>query len=230
MDKLLTRFAVSSVLLTAVSLSYAQDVNDAGYYISAKVAAAKLQADNMETSLRPGIGQFIAGKDKKDLTNTSLGFGYDFGNGWRTEGEYTFKNNAEFTSGSSNFPTSLNHHKVDTQRLMLNAYRDFEVMQNVAVYGNLGLGVARTESSGWQVNASRQYLANTETQLVYSIGAGASYKAIDNLKLDLGYRYVDLGKADSGLNNFANARSLQDEQMKAHLYSSEFYLGARYSF
>ncbi|MCH7395188.1 outer membrane beta-barrel protein [Acinetobacter dispersus] len=230
MDKLLTRFAVSSVLLTAVSLSYAQDVNDAGYYISAKVAAAKLKADNMETSLRPGIGQFIVGKDKKDLTNTSFGFGYDFGNGWRTEGEYTFKNNAEFTSGSSNFPTSLNHHKVDTQRLMLNAYRDFEVMQNVAVYGNLGLGVARTESSGWQGNTSRQYLSNTETQLVYSIGAGASYKAIDNLNLDLGYRYVDLGKADSGLNNFANARSLQDEQMKAHLYSSEFYLGARYSF
>lgn len=113
---------------------------------------------------------------------------------------------------------------------MLNAYRDFEVIQNVAVYGNLGLGVARTESSGWQGNSSRQYLANTETQLVYSIGAGASYKAIDNLNLDLGYRYVDLGKADSGLNNFTNARNLQDEQMKAHLYSSEFYLGARYSF
>ncbi|ENW78724.1 hypothetical protein F909_03686 [Acinetobacter sp. ANC 3929] len=230
MDKLLSRFAVSSVLLTAVSLSYAQDTNNAGYYLSAKVAAAQLKADNMETSLRPGIGQFVTGQDKKDQTNASLGFGYDFGNGWRTEGEYTFKNNAEFTSGSTNFPTSLNHHKVDTQRLMLNAYRDFEVINNVAVYGNVGLGIARTKSSGWQGNASRQYLSNTETQLVYSLGAGATYKAIKNLNLDMGYRYVDLGKADSGLNNFANARGLQDEQMKAHLYSSEFYLGARYSF
>lgn len=230
MDKGFTRFAIGSVLLVTGSLSYAQDAALSDYYLSAKVAAVQLKADNMETSLRPGIGKFISGDDQKDLTNVSLGFGYDFGNGWRTEGEYTFKNDAEFTSGSTNFPTSLNHHKVETQRLMLNAYRDFEIMQNVAVYGNLGLGVARTESSGWQGNASRQYLSNTETQLVYSVGAGASYKAIDNLNLDLGYRYVDLGKADSGLNNFTNARNLQDEQMKVHLYSSEFYLGARYSF
>ncbi|MEG0171556.1 MAG: outer membrane beta-barrel protein [Acinetobacter sp.] len=230
MDKVFTRFAFSSFLLATVSVSYAQETNHTGYYVSAKVAAAKLKADNMETSLRPGIGQFVAGDEKKNLTNASLGFGYDFGNGWRTEGEYTFKNDAEFTSGSSNFPTSFNHHKVDTQRLMLNAYRDFEVLNNVAIYGNLGLGVAHIESSGWQGNISRQYLANTDTQLVYSVGAGASYKAIPNLNLDLGYRYVDLGKAESGLNNFANARGLQDEQMKAHLYSSEFYLGARYSF
>jgi opacity protein-like surface antigen len=230
MDKLLTRLTIASVLAATASLSYAQDVTFSGYYISAKVAAAQLKADNMETSLRPGIGQFVAGDDQKDLTNASLGLGYDFGNGWRTEGEYTFKNDAEFTSGSSNFPTSFNHHKIETQRLMLNAYRDFEIMQNIAVYGNIGLGVARTEASGWQGNRTRQYLSNTDTQLVYSLGAGATYQAIKNLNLDLGYRYVDLGKADSGLNHFANARSLQDEQMKAHLYSSEFYLGARYSF
>lgn len=92
---------------------------------------------------------------------------------------------------------------------MLIAYGDFEVMQNVAVYGTLGFGVARTESSGWQGNASRQYLSNTETQLVD--GVGASYKVIENLNLDLGYRYVDLSKADSGLNNVTNAHNLQDE-------------------
>lgn len=230
MDKLFNRVTFASILLATASVSYAKEANDTNYYISAKVVAAEFKADNMETSLRPGIGQFVAGDDQKDLTSVSLGLGYDFGNGWRTEGEYTFKNDAEFTSGSTSFPTSLNHHKVHSQRLMLNAYRDFEVMQNVAVYGNIALGIARTESSGWQGNESRQYLSNTETQLVYSLGAGATYKAIKNLNLDLGYRYIDLGKADSGLNNFANARSLQDEQMKAHLYSSEFYLGARYSF
>ncbi|ENX12257.1 hypothetical protein F895_03184 [Acinetobacter sp. CIP 64.2] len=230
MDNLITRLTFSSILLTSVSLSSAQDTNLTGYFVSAKVTAAELKAKNMQTSLRPGIGQFVTGNDQDDLINTSLGFGYDFGNGWRTEAEYTFKNDAEFTSGSTNFPTSFNHHKVETQRLMLNAYRDFEVIRNVAIYGNLGLGIARTQSSGWQGNISRQYLANTETQLVYSLGAGTTYTAIKNLNLDLGYRYVDLGKAESGLNNFTNARTLQDEQMKAHLYSSDFYLGARYSF
>ena len=230
MNNVLTRFTFSTLLLSAVSVSYAQDVNQTGYFVSAKVVAANLKADNMETSLRPGIGQFVSGKDDEDLTNFSLGLGYDFGNGWRTEAEYTIKNDAEFTSGSTNFPTSLNHHKVDTQRIMFNAYRDFEIVENFAVYGNLGLGVAQNESSGWQGNTSRQYLSNKETQLVYSIGAGATYQAIPHLNVDLGYRYVDLGKADSGLNNFTNARNVQDEQMKAHLYSSEFYLGLRYLF
>ena len=230
MNNAISRFTFSALLLSAVSASYAQDVNNQGYYVSAKVATANLKADNMETSLRPGIGQFVAGQDDEDVTNFSLGLGYDFGNGWRTEAEYTIKNDAEFTSGSTNFATSFNHHKVDTQRLMFNAYRDFEIVQNVSVYGNVGLGIAQNESSGWQGNVSRQYHSNKETQLVYSLGAGATYQAIKNLNLDLGYRYVDLGKADSGLNNFTNARNLQDEQMKSHLYSSEFYLGARYKF
>jgi len=230
MNNTFTLFTFSALLLGAVSPSYAQDIKNEGYYASAKLATANLKADNMETSLRPGIGQFVSGKDDEDVTNVSLSFGFDFGNGWRTEAEYTIKNDAEFTSGSTNFPTSLNHHKVDTQRLMFNAYRDFEIIPNVAVYGNLGLGVAQNESSGWQGNTSRQYLSNKETQLTYSLGAGATYQAIQNLNLDLGYRYVDLGKVDSGLNNFTNARNLQDEQMKSHLYSSEFYLGVRYKF
>ena len=63
MDKVFTRFAFSSFLLATVSVSYAQETNHAGYYVSAKVATAKLKADNMETSLRPGIGQFVAGDE-----------------------------------------------------------------------------------------------------------------------------------------------------------------------
>lgn len=230
MNKIFSLFAFSSILLMVAPTSYAQDKNDSGYYISTKIAGSKLKAENMETSLRPGIGQFIAGKNDDNLTSISTGLGYSFGNGWRTEAEYTFKKDAEFTSGSTNFVNSFNHHIIETQRLMFNAYRDFQVLNNIAIYGNIGLGVARNESSGWQGNVSRQYLSNSENQLIYSLGTGASYKPIKNLNIDLGYRYVDLGRTDSGLNNFRNVRNLQDEQMRANLYSSEFYLGARYAF
>lgn len=230
MNSFIKKMTYSSILMMTISNVYAQSTNESGYYASVKVATAEQKADNMETSLRPGLGRFIADDDKETLTYVSLAWGYDFGNGWRTEGEYTIKNDAEYTSGSTNFPNSLNHHKIESQRLMLNAYRDFEIVKNLAIYGNIGLGVARVESSGWQGNKTRQYLSNTDNQLVYSLGAGATYKAIDHLNVDLGYRYVDLGKADSGLNSFGNARSLQDEQMKAHVYSSEFYLGLRYLF
>eukprot|EP00866_Antonospora_locustae_P000896 jgi/Antlo1/896/74 len=39
-----------------------------------------------------------------------------------------------------------------------------------------------------------------------------------------------MGDTESGWNNFANARGLQDEKMKANLISSEFSLGMRWAF
>ena len=57
-----------------------------------------------------------------------------------------------------------------------------------------------------------------------------AYSPIDKLTLDLGYRYVDMGRTESGWNAFPNARSLQDEKMSANLVSSEIYLGGRYAF
>lgn len=184
----------------------------------------------MDISLRPGIGQFVPGDDKENKITPVIAVGYDFKNSWRTELEYSFTQNYEYTSGSTNFITSLNHHKVETQSAFLNAYRDFEVYQNVFVHGSIGLGVAKVESNGWQGNVSRQYGSNSETNLVYSLGTGVSYKSTKKANFDLGYRYVDLGETESGLNNFVNARGLQDEQMRAHLYKNELYLSLRYNF
>ncbi|MGV8577488.1 porin family protein, partial [Pseudomonas aeruginosa] len=79
----------------------------------------------MDLSERPGIGSFVAGNEKQNFLNGSLAAGYQYGNGWRTEGEYVFKKSNEYTSGSSTFATSFNHMTTDSQRLMLNVYRDF---------------------------------------------------------------------------------------------------------
>lgn len=213
--------------INSVSLA---STSDEGYYGAARIMKVWQKADSMDTSSRPGIGQFVSGNDKENFYNGAIAAGYQYGNGWRTEAEYTFKKKAEYTSGSSMFPTSLNHHKTDTQRLMLNAYRDYEVYQGVSLYGTVGLGIAKVKSSGWQGNASRQYGSNTDTNLAYSVGAGISYEPIDKLNFDLGYRYIDLGKIESGMNNFGNVRGLQDEQMKAHLKSQEVMFGVRYLF
>ncbi|OWF80301.1 porin [Yersinia rohdei] len=216
--------------LAAISANAFADNTLSGYYGSLKLLHARQSAENMNTSSRPGVGEFVSGEEKHNFYNGSLAAGYQFGNGWRTEGEYVFKKKSEYTSGSSIFATSYNHHKVDVQRLMLNVYRDYALGYDISIYGTLGLGLAKVESSGWQGNTSRQYTENTQTNLAYSVGAGVSYAVMNNLSIDLGYRYVDMGNVESGYNNFTNARRLQDEQMKAHLISSEFTLGARYLF
>ncbi|WP_449720048.1 outer membrane protein [Actinomadura verrucosospora] len=220
-----TALFLSGIFNTALAA-----INDEGYYATARIAKVWQKAHNMDTTSRPGVGQFVSGDEKDDFYNGSIAAGYQYGNGWRTEVEYTFKNKSEYTSGSSRFTTSLNHHKVNTQRVMLNAYRDYNVYENIFVYGTAGLGIAKNESSGWQNRPGNTFDSNTDTNLVYSLGAGISYEPINKLNLDLGYRYVDLGKIESGYNNFTNVRGLKDEQMKAHLKSHEINLGIRYTF
>lgn len=202
----------------------------AGYYGAVKLLHARQSAENMDTSSRPGVGDFVSGDEKHNFFNGAIAAGYQFGNGWRSEGEYVFRKKSEYTSGSTTFASSYNHHKVDAERLMLNVYRDYALGYDFSLYGTLGLGIAKVKSEGWQGNTSRQYAASTQNNLAYALGAGIGYAAMERLSFDLGYRYVDMGKIESGYNNFTNARGLKDEQMKARLVSSEFTLGARYLF
>ncbi|EHP9584444.1 porin family protein [Salmonella enterica subsp. houtenae serovar 50:g,z51:-] len=204
--------------------------SDEGYYVSAKYLYSEQHASDQNTSSRPGVGQFIDGKDKDRPGGASLAAGYQYGNGWRTEGEYTFRQNTEFTSGSTAFPTSYNHLQLKSERLILNVYRDFDLGYNLSLYGTGGLGIAKVKAGGWQGNTSREYATSTQNNLAWSLGAGVTYSPIERLSIDIGYRYVDMGKVESGYNDFSNARGLKDEQMKARLSSNEFTLGTRYLF
>lgn len=219
----------SSAMLFSTSLFSYQD-KKTGYYLSGKLLSSELSLENMGTSLRPGIGSFIEGEDTDNFISGSFALGYQFKNSWRAEVEYTLKNESTFTSGSSAFPTSFNNHIVESQRVMVNLYKDLNISKEFSLFGTVGLGITNVNSSGWQGNPSRQYDSNEQNNLTYSLGAGISYTPIDSFSLDLGYRYIDMGKIESGFNNFANVRNSQDEQMRGDLISSEVFLGARIKF
>ncbi|WP_426400668.1 outer membrane protein [Ralstonia sp. R-29] len=230
-------FALPGALALLFSnAAFAQTAADAtkeeGYYGAARIVGAKHKASNMDQSARPGISQFVSIDDSSNHVTGSLALGYDYGNGWRVEGEYTLPSHDEFTNGTPTgpFAASLNHHKIRSQRLMANVYRDFAVAKNVSVYAMGGLGLAMLKSEGWQGNVGRQYESASQTNLAWSLGAGVTYSPMKKLALDLGYRYVDMGKAESGWNAFPNARGLRDEKMSANVASHEIYLGARYKF
>lgn len=228
-----TRFLTISLLTLAAAYTTgasAASADEAGYYGAARVVFAEHKAHNMASSARPGIGGFVPGQQTDKFTTGAFALGYEFGNGWRAEGEYTLPKEDTFTSGSTAFPTSFNTNYIKSQRLMANVYRDFPIIDRVSVYGMAGLGISHVRSSGWQGNASRQYVAAIQNNLTWSLGAGVTYAPIERLTLDLGYRYVDSGKSQSGWNAFGNARGLQDEMMRADVTSSEVYLGARYRF
>lgn len=204
--------------------------DDTHYYGSIRAIDAHHQARNMDAAARPGIGRFVAGDQKQHFVTGSVALGRAYGNGWRSEGEYVVRRTDTYTSGSSAFATSRNHHDVRSQRLMLNVYRDLAINDAWSVYATAGAGVSHIQSGGWQGTSNRQYGKTTRTGLAWSMGAGVSIAAGANMTVDLGYRYADLGRTESGWNTFANARGLQDEKLQLDLVSREATLGLRYAF
>lgn len=227
----LGRVVLLALGLSAGFAAQAQQTDQpSGYYLGARLVNTDLQLNNMDLSARPSIGRFVPGRQANRFTTASLAAGYQFGNGWRAELEYTPGKRQTFTSGSSAFPTSLNNHEVKAQRLMLNGYFDFPFNAQMALYATAGVGIAKVESSGWQGNRSRTYRKSSQNNLAYAFGAGVSYRPTVSLTLDLGWRAVNMGDAVSGYNAFRNVRGLQDEQMRGRAMSREWILGVRYGF
>ncbi|BEL76215.1 MULTISPECIES: outer membrane protein [Serratia] len=224
-----SRLLLLPLISLGVSAAMAAEDPKSGYYGAINAIETRQQAHNMDLSERPGIGSFVAGNEKQNFLNGSLAAGYQYGNGWRTEGEYVFKKSNEYTSGSSTFATSFNHMTTDSQRLMLNVYRDFMLTDKFAVYATAGVGIAKIDVGGWQGNDTRHFADSTQTNFTYSLGAGVSYEVLENLTAYAGYRYVDMGNVESGRNTFVNARGLQDENLRARLTNNEYLIGIRYT-
>lgn len=221
---------ISNAIIIFSAPAMAQTVYNNDYYFSARLLYTQQKATEMDLSHRPSIGSFFSVDNKENFFNGSIVAGYRFNNYWRAEGEFVFPHDLTYRSGSSNFPTSFNVYQVKTERYMVNLYRDFYLTNALSVNANLGVGVSRVKTGGFQGNEARVFSQNTDTNITYSIGAGASYDLTQNWSLDLGYRFVDSGKIESGFNLFSNVRGLQDEQLKARLTANEFFVGARYNF
>jgi opacity protein-like surface antigen len=200
--------------------------SDAGYYATARVVGAFDNAVNMELT-SPRVTNRVGGPDMQSRATGAVALGYQFGNGWRAEGEYTFKRSGNFVSYWAPFDANANEFHVSSQRLMLNGYRDFDLGHGFSVFGSLGLGVAIVSADGWQTNPGRQFASRTQTNLAWAGGAGVSYAINKRFAVDLGYRYVDMGNVESGYNTFANRVLARDEQLKAKLTSSEVFIGLR---
>ena len=148
----------------------------------------------------------------------SAGLGYDFGNGWRLEGDYANLFNDFGTVGG----TTASSAKLRAETYMLNVLYDFEDFGRFAPYIGGGLGMANGE-----VSASVHDFANPnatatamqaivrnpacvtglvdfdqarscdirddDTNFAWQLMAGLGFDVTDNLTWDTSYRYVDMG-------------------------------------
>jgi opacity protein-like surface antigen len=123
---------------------------------------------------------------------------------------------------------------------LANGYWDFAPIHGVTPYVGAGLGMSYNTISDFRdINTPNSTSAFAPSASVWSLAwalhAGVAIKASQNLTIDLGYSYVDLGNAQTGglQASIGSACALAGTCSPVtfqHLYSHDFKVGVRYAF
>ena len=228
------------------------------FYLRGDVGAGALQLRNGSSSFNPDIpygtangaprGFAIQGASASEQVIVDGGVGYQFNRYFRADvtGEYRFGaayRSVETYAGGVNFNPGSDGYKgnISSGVILLNGYVDLGTWYCITPYVGVGVGTAFNTFSGvTDYNLSNNGVAsgssssNTHTSLAYAFMAGFTYNLTQNLKLDLGYRYLDLGRATSGaINCYGGTAVCGDnsrERQSYHLASHDIRLGMRYMF
>jgi opacity protein-like surface antigen len=88
---------------------------------------------------------------------------------------------------------------IQSPTIMFNAYYDFAHWGSFVPYVGAGVGVARNEMDGVTFSTSpNTQSGDTNWSLAWSVMAGAGFQLSERVILDLGYRFIDMGKTQSG--------------------------------
>jgi opacity protein-like surface antigen len=148
--------------------------------------------------------------------------------------------------GQNQYPGTL-----QSSLFLANGYADLGTWYGLTPYIGAGVGVVRHQMSGftdsgfaWVGNALNANgfpngplspvvnspIANTtKTNFAWALMAGLSYSVTPNLKLDIGYRYMNLGNVTSGVINCLCNQVFAGFKVK-ELTSNEFRIGMRWMF
>jgi opacity protein-like surface antigen len=124
------------------------------------------------------------------------------------------------------------HTSVTTTTLMFNGYYDIARFDRITPYVGAGVGLAYNKTGGVSFTGNPALTnvieGDNRWSLAWSLMAGVGIQLTERTTLDIGYRYLDMGKAESGtLDNlgFQNPKVRIDD-LAAH----EFKVGLRFAF
>ena len=187
-----------------------------------------------ESSKDVGVvgGKWAVGVSANVLEKAALRAELEYGD---TSASYT-----EFSGRDNGDPHSNEDRagQIDSKTLFLNFYFDIDTGTIFTPYIGAGLGV-HNAALDYNFKSGRYSIPETRTsdwKFAWNVGAGVGVRVTQNLTLDLGYRYSDLGSfgMTAGLykddyNNSSTWREKEehfDYDLKAH----EVLLGLRYTF
>lgn len=180
----------------------------------------------------------------KDLSNTDaggsailgVGVGYQINDYLRTDvtlgyrGWYNASGDVAFNGSNIGLGADI-----DSTVGLVNAYYDVGHFGRFTPYigGGLGFSSNHVDQTNINVNGvnAAQVSGNTNTAFAWQAGVGTSIDIMPHLAFDIGYRYVDMGTAETGTTEtLANGTSVTVSAIKGGLYANEVQAGLRYTF
>ena len=165
--------------------------------LSTIATAAKAQdpcGDRPYIAIRSGLSMLKNHIDK-NAWEGGLAAGMQL-NQFRAEFEYTYRDKIKGNAMGGD-------HKLETMSMLVNGYYDMKMGSSLYPFINLGIGASRLRQKDIGV------ANHTDYKFSWGGGVGMGYDITQSMTVDLGYRFLDLGK-----------------QVK----SNEFYAGLRFSF
>lgn len=216
MNKMLLLAGATAVLVA--SNANAVELNP---YVSAKLTYSDMTYD-MTDSWTHGKnpGSHTENLDDK-VWGTSVAAGISTnvaGGAVRAELEYNWNDTASKTIYVKDVKASADA-ELESQSIFLNAYYDIDTGTKFTPYIGGGIGYAKVEG---KMSVPGLSVSEEDTNFAWQLGAGVAYAVNDNISVDFGYRYTDMGDLETNI--------YPTESVKIDVDSHEFLLGARYTF
>lgn len=171
----------------------------------------------------------------------SIGCGSGTGSGFRGEIAYGYRGKKKFYSDITAVPPAVvpalppgdpAHTTIQTHSLMFNAYYDLGNYRGFVPYVGAGIGFAENKMSKVYFTGPTPFFnkvyGRDELSFAWALMAGVEYQFTDRWSMDVGYRYIDHGKAVSDHGDTAGFFNphFKIDDLAAH----ELTVGVRYKF
>lgn len=229
-----------------------------GWYLRGDVGVGINSIRSATSEFLPGKTPNAFGYDSKNLGSSSIfgiGFGYQFNNWFRADLTGEYRGGANYNAVASYFSPivapavandcsspvagrcpDLYNGQVSSTVLMANGYFDLGTWANITPFVGAGVGFASNKASGFTDKAvgntgGGYSTGSTKTNFAWAGMAGLSYAVSPNLKLELSYRYLDLGTVNSGaiICQPAGVVGCPQENQKLRIASQDLRLGMRWN-
>jgi len=223
MRKISFAMLIGFAMLSITNFSFA---GDSGYYVGFKTGVSVQDYNNVVFD-NPRITGTArdSGADVSEIISFQVGKQFSFFVPLRFEVEYASTGEVTFDRHHDPFAQNRQRITIDSERLMFNLYHDCDFFDFVSMYAGAGVGLAFNETDALQ-GTSSEFADSTVTSTAWSVSAGVTKDIFTDYTIDVGYRYINLGDANTGGSQFAPS----DEQFRGQLDAHEATFGVRYNF